>query len=361
MAAPKTAPYGSWKSPIGADVVACGTITLEQIALEGGVAYWLEQRPAEGGRKVILRCRLGESPQDVTPPPFNVRTRVHEYGGGAFAVHGGTVFFANYADQRLYRQEAGCPPRPLTPGAEMRYADATVDARRRRLACVREDHSVPGGEPQNTLVSIDLERGGLGEVLASGQDFYSSPRPSPDGRHLAWLAWDHPRMPWDGCELWLAEVLGDGTLGSARRIAGGQTESVFQPEWSPDGVLHYASDRTGWWNLYRLRGERIEPLCQMAAEFGAPQWAFGMSRYAFVSSHRILCAYVQQETSHLGLLDSDTGCLEPLATPFTDILEVRAAQDYALILAGSPREAPAIRRVDLNTGQMQTLRRTSNV
>jgi hypothetical protein len=312
MTQAQIAPYGSWKSPITADLIVAGTIGLGQIALDGEDVYWTEGRPAEAGRNVIVRRTPDGKIADVTPSPLNVRTRVHEYGGGAFTVKDGTIYFSNFADQRLYKQTPDSEPQPLTSAADRRYADAVVDSQRERIICVCEDHTGSGHEPVNTLVSISLKNGEDVQVLASGDDFYSSPRLSPDKSQLAWLSWNHPNMPWDGTQLWVAQIKEDGSLGEAECVAGGVDESIFQPEWSPDGVLYFVSDRTGWWNFYRrqpptppknkslslsssldkgeprgvrggTKGGEIEPLCEMAAEFGLPQWVFGMSTYGFES------------------------------------------------------------------------------
>src|SRR2546421_7728001 len=297
------APYGSWTSPITADLIASATIGLGQIALDGEDIYWSELRPMEGGRVVVVRRSADGRTTDVTPAPFNARTRVHEYGGGAYAVADGTVYFANFADQRLYRQDRGATPRPLTPPAggsqrkllplatDLRYAHGVIDRARGRIICVREDHTDPSHEAVNTLVSVALdapEGGDPGHVLVSGNDFYSSPRLSPDGSRLAWLTWNHPNMPWDGTELRVARLAADGSLVRTERVAGGVDESIFQPEWSPDGVLYFISERSGWWNIYRqTRDGGIESVHTREAEFGAPQWVFGMSTYAFVSAKLI--------------------------------------------------------------------------
>jgi len=361
MAEPKVAPYGSWKSPITADLIASGIIRFGQIALEGEDIYWIEMRPAEGGRYVVVRRTPDGRIADVTPPPFNARTRVHEYGGGSFAVAEGTVYFSNFVDQRLYRQDLDARPRAITPEVDLRYADGVVDRRRGRLICVREDHTVDG-EPANTIVSLDLESDPEGgRVLVSGNDFYSSPRLSPDGTRLAWLTWNHPNMPWDETELWVGELGEDGSLSQVRRVAGGVDESIFQPEWSPDGILHFVSDRTGWWNLYRWRDGRIEPLTEMEAEFGRPQWVFGMSTYAFESADRIICTYVEQGTWHLASLDTATRRLEPIEIPYTEISYVRAGHGRVVFLAGSPTESASIVQLDLATRRLEVLRRSSEV
>lgn len=361
-------PYGSWKSPITSHLIAHRTMgtmnpvsSLGQIALDGDDVYWNEIRPAEGGRYVIARRTPEGRTTDITPSPFNARTRVHEYGGGAFAVSEGTVYFSNFSDQRLYRQHPRGEPTPITPEKEFRYADAVIDRRRGRLICVREDHTVSGREAVNTLLSLDLEGRDEGRVLVSGNDFYSSPRLSPDGSRLAWLTWNHPQMPWDGTELWLGELESDGSLGASERVAGGVDESIFQPEWSPDGVLHFVSDRTGWWNLYRWIDGLVEPLHEMEAEFGYPQWAFGLSQYAFESAGRIICAYADEGVWHLASLDTALRSLESIETPYAEIWSVEAARGRAVFAAGSPNEPPSIVELHLATGQLEVLHRSSDV
>ncbi len=216
-------------------------VAIGQIALDGQNTYWIEVRIAEGGRSVIVQRTSDGQTIDMTPPPFNARTTVHEYGGGDFTVNDGTLYFSNFADQQVYRLAPGLEPQPITSTDNMRYADSIVDRQRGRLICVREDHTVPGREAVNTLVSLALDGSDAGRVLISGNDFYSSPRLSHDGAHLAWLTWNHPNMPWDGTELWVGEFQPDGSLGHAERVAGGSGESIFQPEWSPDGILHFVS------------------------------------------------------------------------------------------------------------------------
>lgn len=361
MSETKIAPYGSWSSPITADLIVAGTIGLGQIALDGDDVYWVETRPQEKGRYVIVRRPADGAIEDVTPLPFNARTLVHEYGGGSFAVRDGAVYFSNFADQRLYRQAAQAAPRPITPEAELRYADAIIDQPRQRLLCVREDHTVAGREAINTIVALNLDGTGEARVLASGNDFYSSPRLSPDGAKLAWLAWNHPHMPWDGTELWLADVQADGSLANQTLIAGRADESIFQPEWSPAGMLHFVADRSGWWNLYRWRDGKIKALCAMEAEFGLPQWVFGMSTYAFASDERIVCAYIERGFSRLAMLDTVTGELEKIEMPYTRIDGVRATPDRAVFNAASPTEAAGIVSFDLTTRQFTTLRRSSEL
>ncbi|MBA3616904.1 MAG: S9 family peptidase, partial [Rubrobacteraceae bacterium] len=337
------APYGSWRSPISSEVIVRGVVGLAEVVIDGRDVYWLESRPGEGGRNVVVRQTPDGRTEDVTPQPFNARTRVHEYGGGGFTVDRGTIYFSNFADQRIYRRPPGGEPAPLTPETGRRYADMVVDLGRSRLIAVREDHA--GHEPVNEIVGVDFESGEE-RVLVSGNDFYSSPRLSPDGRRLAWLTWHHPDMPWDATELLVCDLGADGLPENVERVAGGQDESIFQPEWSPQGTLHFVSDRTGWWNLYREG--RVEPLCERGAEFGSPQWVFGMSTYAFVSPGRIVCSYTERGSSHLAILDTESGELGPLETPYSTIAYVRADEPTGNVffLGSSPTEAACIVRLD---------------
>jgi dipeptidyl aminopeptidase/acylaminoacyl peptidase len=358
----RTAPFGAWQSPITADLVASGGIRLAQPRLEGTDIYWIERRPLEAGRNAIVRRTPDGRVADLFPTPFDARTRVHEYGGGDYAVHEGVVYFANFAGQRVYRIAPEGTPAPITPEGAMRYADFRVDAPRRRLLCVREEH-VESGPVVNTLASLDIEGDNAdgGRVLVSGNDFYASPRLSPDGTHLAWLTWNHPDMPWDATELWVAQVREDGTLWQARRVAGGAGESIFQPEWSPEGELHFASDRTGWWNLYRLRSGGAQALHPMEAEFGRPQWQFGSSTYAFAAPHRIYCAYTQHGRWRLASLDTETGELTPIETAYTEIGDVRAADGYVVFVGGSPDAPTALVQLEAATSRMEVLHRAGEL
>jgi dipeptidyl aminopeptidase/acylaminoacyl peptidase len=360
MAHPNVAPYGSWKSPITADVVAAGEVGLEQVQLDGGDVYWIERRSQEGGRKVIVRLSSDGNMTDMTPVSFNARTRVHEYGGGDYAVSEGRIVFSNFADQRLYLQRPGSEPSPLTPAGEIRYSDGVIDRGRNLLFCVREDHTGQG-EAINTLVSFDFKAENAGTIIVSGNDFYSSPRLSPDGSQLAWLTWNHPNMPWDGTELWVGKLTGDGSIGEATRVAGGVNESIFQPEWSPDGILYFVSDRTGWWNIYRWRGETVEPLCPMHAEFGQPQWVFGSSLYGFASARRIVCSYSKKGCDHLATLDTLTGALDDIELSFTAISHVRVGSDRAVFIGASSTESTAIVSLDLATKKLEVLRRSRQI
>lgn len=361
MSTPKTASYGSWKSPITSDLIVSGSIGLGTVAVDGEDIYWLEGRPQEGGRNVLVRRASDGQVSDVTPAPFNVRTRVHEYGGGAFCVVDGTIYFANFADQRLYKQKLGSEPQALTFPAQKRYADMVVDSARQRLICVCEEHAYPERGVANFLATIDLESGELHQLL-TGSDFYSSPRLSPDGSQLAWLTWDHPHMPWDSSQLWVAQLNNDGSIAEAKIVAGGETESICEPKWSPDGRLYFASDCTGWWNLYRLAdNEQIEPLHQMEAEFAYPHWVFGISTYNFASPSQIICTYSQNGSWHLASLDTQNQKLQAIEVPYTSISSVQISSGKALFVAGSPTQTMALVQLDLQNGQQQILRRASEL
>jgi dienelactone hydrolase len=355
-------PYGSWKSPITSDLIVAGTIGLGEIRLDGDDVYWSELRPTERGRSVIVKRTPDGQIQDVTPAPFNVRSRVHEYGGAAYFVHQGVVYFSDFTDQRIYRQEPGQTPVPISPEGKFRYADGVMDVQRSSIICVREDHR-GNGEAINTVVRMNLENGET-TILVSGCDFYSSPRLSPDGTQLAWFSWNHPCMPWDGTELWVAAIETDGTIARSQKIAGGTTESICQPEWSPDGILHFVSDRTGWWNLYRcpsLIAEEYEALCPMAAEFGAPHWGFGGSMYRFASATQIICTYSKEGQSHLASLDIATQQLEPISLPYSQTGSIQIASQKIVLRVGSPTQPSAIAQFNLATQQFEVLRKSSEL
>lgn len=354
-------PYGSWQSPITSDLIVSESIRLGQIQLDGEDLYWVESRPKEGGRYVIVRHNPDGHGSSLTSQPFNVRTRVHEYGGGAYLVDRGVMYYSNFSDQRMYQQTLGGTPRPLTSKQQMFYADAIMDQKGNRLICIREDHTNSDQQPVNTIVSLPL--GGqtedqVGQILVKGYDFYSTPRLSPDGQFLSWLAWNHPNMPWDGTDLWMAPVQLDGSLGPASHIAGGPNESIFQPEWAPDGILYFISDRTGWWNLYRWFGGQVDAMYPMEAEFGEAHWVFGLSTYGFDGANRIVCTYTQQGRWHLGYLDVTSKELSPIVLSYTEFEGVRVSNSTLYCQASSPTEPSSIIKLNLESHQVEILRRS---
>jgi dipeptidyl aminopeptidase/acylaminoacyl peptidase len=322
-----------------------------------GMVYWLEARPEEAGRVALVRRSPDGATRDMSEAPFNVRTRVHEYGGGAYAVRDGVVVAANFADQRVYRLGDGVAPHPLTPESEsrLRYADLEIDGARGRILAVREDHRA-GGEPVNAIVALSLERAGdAGRVMAEGHDFLSAPSLSPDGRQLAWLGWDHPDMPWDGTRLWLATLDAEGAPEQPHQIAGGARESIVQPAWSPDGVLHFVSDRTGWWNIYRARIGRVEPVCPMSAEFAGPAWTFGGRWYGFVGRDHIVACFTEEGRWHLGRIDRSSGRLERLELSYTAFSGLRVDGGRVVLSAGRPDRPGSIIALDPASGAVETL------
>jgi dipeptidyl aminopeptidase/acylaminoacyl peptidase len=355
------APFGSWKSPITSDLIVAGTIGLGSVTFDGEDIYWLEGRPTEGGRNVLVKYSVDGTIIDVTPPPFNVRSRVHEYGGGAFIVVNGVVYFSNFADQRIYKQAPNSEPQPLTAESKLRYADIIFDAPRNRLICVCEDHTNREAEPKNSLVTIDLETGDV-KILASGKDFYACPSLSPDGSQLAWISWDHPNMPWDGTHLWLATINLDGSLNQATCIAGGIEESICEPKWSLDGRLYFTSDRIGWWNLYRYNQDStIEIIYPSSAEFGYPHWVFGESIYGFVSESQLICTYHQNGRWYLASLDINSQQLQPIANPYTSIAYLKVKDNQVLFIGGSPTQATAVVKLELNRETITILKRSSAI
>jgi dipeptidyl aminopeptidase/acylaminoacyl peptidase len=361
MSSKKISPYGSWKSPVTTDLIVANIIGLGEIMLAGRDIYWLEMRPEESGRYVIVREQPDGTIEDMIPFPYNARTRVHEYGGGASLVADGIIYFSHFNDQRIYRQDSPDDIAVITPDGDYRYADAIHDPDRRRLICVREDHTQTGQEEINTIVAIDTREQVEAEILVGGSDFYSNPRLNPDGTSLCWLSWQHPNMPWDNTELWVADINEDGGLGERYHVAGGKDESVFQPEWSPDGILYFISDRNGWWNLYRWVKGEIETVIEMEAEFGVPQWSFRDSTYAFAKANQIICTWRDDGISHLGSFNLDSRELERIDIPYTDIESVQADKEKAIFLAASPTTFPSIVEYDLETQIHRVLRSASQL
>lgn len=375
MTQPRTLPYGSWPSPISIASAVAGSLSLREPRFDGRDLYWLEGRPAEAGRSVIVRRTESGAVEDVTPAGFNVRTSAHEYGGGAHVLADGVVYFSNFDDGRLYRQRPGEDPEPITPPERLRYADLIVDAQRGRLIGVVEDHraitasasaeAATGGriaEPSNSLVAIDPVSGQF-MTLAAGYDFYSSPCLSRDGHQLAWLSWRHPNMPWDGCELWVAEVDETGGLRNARLLAGGPEESIAQPEWTPDGSLVFVSDVSGWWNLYRatdLDGGQPAPLAPMAAEFAGPQWVFGLSWFGIDDDGMIVAICHRDGRDELWQIPAGDGQAPArLDLPHTELRDVVVGAGQAAFVAGQPTEPAGVVLMDLATGSWRYVRRTS--
>ncbi|GAB3012749.1 prolyl oligopeptidase family serine peptidase [Streptomyces pseudoechinosporeus] len=345
----QTLAYGSWPSPIDASLAAAHDGHPEYVGFVGDEAWWTEPRPTEGGRRTLVRRRADGTEESVLPAPWNVRSRVIEYGGqpwaGVMREDGPLIVFVNFVDQRLYAYEGG-EPRPLTPlslvGGGLRWVEPQLHLERGEVWCVLEEFTGDGPTDVRRVVaavpldgSAEQDRDAVRELTDDRHRFVTGPRVSPDGRRAAWLAWDHPRMPWDGTELMLADVAGDGTLRNAQRAAGGPDESIAQVDWAADGALLYSSDRTGWWNLYRDG----EPLCPREEEFGGPLWKIGRRWFAPLADGLIAVVHGRGATA-LGILDPETGEVVDAAGPWTEFASNLAVNGSRVLgIAASPRSA----------------------
>jgi dipeptidyl aminopeptidase/acylaminoacyl peptidase len=350
-------PYGTWPSALGADLVArASNPRYGHVDVTGGRVRFTETRADEGGRTAVVEARPDGGVEDLTPAGANARTRAHEYGGGAVWYHGDTVFYSDFSDGRIYRLDgAGSQPRPISPDPTephaLRYADGVVTPDGETVICVREQHA--DGDVLNELISLPADGSAEPSVLVSGHDFFMAPRLDPTGARLAWLAWDHPRMPWDGTELWVGEL---GALADAQLSAGGVDESVIDPQWSPDGVLYYCSDRTGWWNLYGADGTTLTTLDD--AELGFPAWVFGMRSYAFLDDGRVACIVTRDAVGSLELLDPERGSLESAGVEWTAYSATAFGAGAGRIVFGaaSPTKPASLVAFEPDTGREVTLR-----
>ncbi len=353
---PIEAPYGSWASQISAMKLAQGAVGVSDLKVADGRIYWLENRPDEGGRLAIV---TGDETAHrvLTPAGFNVRTRVHEYGGAAYAVIDGRVLFANFADQRLHAQVADGDPQPVTPSG-YRYADL-VAAPGGGLIAVREDHTDPA-DVKNAIVHLTGQPGDGGQVLFGESDFVAYPRVSLDGKQLAWMAWNHPNMPWDDTALYVADLTSDG-LKSVRQVAGGAGESVMEPQWGANGSLFFISDRSGFWNLYVRRDETNTAIAPRGAEFAGPLWGLGQSNYALLADGGLVAICSDSSGRHLIVIEPRSGGVREIATPFTTLsaLKVVAGRTITL-LAGSADVGGAVIKIDLESDETTLVRRPSS-
>lgn len=361
----RVASYGSWASPITAEVLTAAGLSFSEVQFSNGGVYWLESRPSETGRVVVMRSSSDGQPSDAIPQNFNARSRVHEYGGGAYCVYNDTIFFSNFKDQRLYRQDAAGDPKPVTPEptapAALRYADGRVTPDGKTIICVRERHE-QGREAINEIVGLLADGSNEPSVIVSGYDFYSFPRIDSQGKRLAWTCWRHPQMPWDGTELWVADLSASAEISNARRVAGGPRESIFQSEWAPNGILYFVSDRTGWWNLYAEKSGEIRPVFQIDAEVGLPQWVFGCSRYALLSGDRIACVYSKNGLDYLAIVNAHNGDADTLPVPYTTFGSVCSdGGDRLFFVAASPSRGAEVGVLDTRTGEIRVLRRSMTV
>ncbi|MET0771693.1 MAG: LpqB family beta-propeller domain-containing protein, partial [Candidatus Limnocylindrales bacterium] len=351
-----TLPYGSWPSPISLDLVVAGGRAVFEPRLDGEDVYVLESRPDEGGRQTLLRLGTDGSVTEMTPGPANVRDRVHEMGGGAWTVDAGLVVRSQFPDDSLWRIDPDGSTRALVSIPGLRFADLSIDRARGRVLAVMEDHRTDDHDPTNSIVAVDLEEGGI-TALVTGYDFVSHPRMSPDGMRCSFLSWERPDMPWDSTRLWVAGVGVDGSPGEPELVAGGPTESIASPAWAPDGSLVFASDRTGWWNLYRWRPgvNGHEPLAPAEAEFAGPQWVFGLRPFGFDGDGRVVAIVRSRGQDRLAIIEAGS---EPrdIAIEATDLSYVWVAGSTAVLLAAQPTRPTAVIRVDLASGVGERIR-----
>jgi dipeptidyl aminopeptidase/acylaminoacyl peptidase len=353
LAAKKIRPYGTWTSPITDSVLTSSAGVPTELTTDGHNLYWLQSQPENGGRYALYFWKIGSDVRELVPAEFNVRTRVHEYGGGSYLASESTIYFSNFRDQLVYALNGKSEPVPITREG-LRYADYVMDKTRNRLIGVREDHTGKGRLPQNTIATIACD-GGTSEVLLAGNDFYASPRIDPSGSKIAWITWNFPNMPWDGTELWTARLASDGSFSDPKLIAGGKSKSVIMPSWSPEGALHFVSDATGFWNIYRYNGKKIEPLCPLEVDMGVPHWVFRISTYDFLSEDSIACAYTMKGIWHLGIINPKRKKLKKIPTRFTDIGYVRALDGKIYFVGGSPTQPVSVIQLDPMSGHTRVV------
>jgi dipeptidyl aminopeptidase/acylaminoacyl peptidase len=355
VASKQTGSFGSWSSPITADAVVGESVSLSEPRIDGDDIYWIEGRPLEEGRNVVVVRAADGTFKDITPSPFNARSQVYGYGGGAYAVNDGVVYFVNFGDNQIYRQVEGGTPTKITSNPTCLFADICIDAGRNRLIAIREER--PSGDVINaihTLVAIDIVTG-RETTLDSAYDFYSSPTLSADGLRLAWLSWRHPNMPWTSTSLNAANVDQAGAL-TGKQIVQGDSASIFQPQWSPDGRLYFISDRTDFWNLYRWDTSGVEHVLARDAEFGVPQWKFGLSTYALLSQDVMIYSFVQNGTWRLGRLEIPTLTAHDYLTELSSLSGVRASAGTVVVLSATTTSPQAISTVDVNTGAVSPIK-----
>jgi dipeptidyl aminopeptidase/acylaminoacyl peptidase len=361
MTQPRVAPFGGWESPFPIELLTKGAVGLGEITSHDGVRWWLEGRPDEGGRQVLVRHDRDGTMTRLSPEGFNARTRVQEYGGGAYAVDVDLVVVSDFVTGRLHRITAPGAAEPFTPPRAWRYADLVIDRPRNRILAVREDHEketlARHGEAENALVAVDLASG-ESIVIAEGSDFFGAPRLSPDGRRLAWLRWSHPNMPWDGTELVVADLDDAGLPVTPRVVAGGRTDWIAQPRWSPDGVLHFVAEPDGWMNIQRETADgRIEAVVAIEAEFAFPDWLFAYANYAFAGDGSIVAIGRSGSRDRLYRLPVAGGSAEEIPVDFTEISYLTIDGGTAVFRAASPQLPWAIYEMDLKTGALRVLRR----
>lgn len=358
----RISPYGTWKSPITADLLALSSHRLGQLKTDQHQLYWLEGRPEEVGCQVIMRYALNGAIDTITPSGFNVRNRVHEYGGGDYLVHENVIYFSNDDDQRLYRQKIGQQPCAITPNPTqpkaLRYTDGVITLNGRYIICVREVHD---GEKEviNELVAISTDGQHQPKAITGGYDFYASPRISPDGKKIAWLCWKLPQMPWDGCELWVADLDENAVVKNPKLMAGNKTQSIYQPAWNCNNELYFVSDRSGWWNIYKVNNDKIDAVAPMEAECAYPHWIFGTNTYAFIDNKTIVTIITKNGQQQLGFIQNEKFYAFDL--PYSQIEPYLVVDDKTVIFIGAtPTEVPAIIRYHIKENKHEVLYKSSD-
>ncbi len=349
--------FGNWPTPISSGLIADATSQLDEATIYGSELWWLERRPDQGGRVDIMRHTTATEAR--LPADFSCRSRVHEYGGGSYCVSHDGVYFVNDQDQDIYFLGHDDQLRRISTTMDIRYADLVPDIARQRLICIQEQH-YPDKPPVNSIIAIDLATL-VTTVLAQGYDFYASPRLSPNNSQIAWLCWNHPNMPWDAAELWLADFDADGSPDIAQHIAGGRSVSAFQPEWSPANRLHYIDDSSGWWNIYSYHDGKSHALYHCEMEFGLPQWVFAQRSYGIIDDHRILCSYISEGQNKLGMLDRAQNTLVPINTEYNSFSAVNTSTDYACFIAAADDTSAQLVKLDLSSHTTRTLRKSANI
>ncbi len=367
MSAKTISPFGSWDSPVTAELITQGGLRLGEVRVDGSDTYWLEGRPEESGRHVVVRRTPDGSVIDINPTPFNARNAVHEYGGASFAVQDGVIYFTNWDDQRIYSVTEGGVPVAITAEPDIdqgdRYADLVLSNDSNWILCVRERH-FENEEADNELVAVKTDGSGEVNILASGYDFYSSMRQSPSGDRVCWLSWNHPDMPWDGCELWVADFNSvSGSVSNERNVAGDRSTSIVQPEWGPDGTLVFITDESGWWNLAKLENGISSSILSEKSDHGGPAWQFGLRTYAFLSEGdtRIVLKDSKDGSGRLREIGLDGQVRSQILVPHTSIADVTVLDEAHVVYVGSsPTSAAEVVCASLGDGSTEVLKSSSD-
>jgi dipeptidyl aminopeptidase/acylaminoacyl peptidase len=348
-----------WKSDITTDFILSDSVRLGEVQIDNGNIFFLEGRPSEKGRNAIVKMR-DEKSKCILPVEYNARSKVHEYGGGAYTVSKDRVYFINFSDQRIYLLEKE-KLTPITKEGNFSYSEMVINEKLNKLYCIREDHSQE--EIKNEIVNIDLKTKKI-SIVATGCDFYSSIAINSDCKKMVFLQWNHPNMPWDGTELVLADIEANGSISNEKSVAGGVDISIFQPRWSANGDLYYISDKTNWWNIYRYRDGKAENITPANAEFGYPQWVFGLSNYDFVEKGNkkyIVCTYCQNGKKYLATLDLESLELKNFDMPFNSYNYVQGYKNRAYFIGGSPTLANSLVELDIDSGKYKILKKSKDV